>query len=141
MTLQPTLSGPLDYCHSQDPTYCIDFSYRQKYTFIKSQGFEAGSARSQPVSQTGPWSIKASKSLAQVWLCLGRGTQFWGYKGRLCTHLGAEDQAFPLYRYTGSLPSLPMVCLPTPISWSQKEGRKEIIFLQLLLFFECFWPM
>lgn len=57
----------------------------------------------------------------------GRGrqprTQVRGYTGKLCVlNPGDEDQAFPLYRHTGSLTS-PSMVLPTPGA-RKKTGSK-----------------
>lgn len=74
---------------------------------------------------------------------INAGHRYGVIQGRLCTHLGAEDQAFPLYRYTGSLTSPSMALLPTP-TLLQLERRQEGNYLspslQLLLFFKCVWP-
>lgn len=75
--------------------------------------------------------------------CKHRG-RYGVRQGKHGTNLGAEDQAFPFYRETGSLISLSMVLAPTPtlLQLERKQEGKGISYLslQLLLFFECLCP-
>lgn len=153
MTLQTTLSGPSDYCYSQDPTCCVDFSYRQKSTFLNNWGFEAGGAGSQPVGQLHLGSSKASKRLAWAWLHRGwEGVRGWGRV--VCKHRvqqgalrGGAAPARGL-RVNSSLftdtwlRSVVLVPTRTLLQLESRVEGKDIKYLsfQLLLFCECLWP-
>lgn len=115
MTPQTTLSGPFHDCHSQDPTCCIDFSHRQKSTFIKNRGFEAGGAGCQSVGETDLWRFKANKSLARAWPMLRGGGVNPGHRYEVIQGSSASSP-----QGTRIKPSLfiDVLALLLPLQWS-----------------------